>query len=491
MQNNILFGLLDSFHRSRVLVLGDVMLDRFVYGAVERISPEAPIPVLTVKESVDMPGGAANVARNVATLGAAQVTLLGVVGEDAAAADLRSQLERVPSIAPRLVGDASRPTTLKTRHVADRQQILRADVESRAPLSSETAALVLGEYRAAIAAADVVILSDYGKGALSDPVLQEAIAMARAANKRILVDPKSRSFQRYAGATVLTPNRHELQLACGTECVSDEQIVVGARGLLAQGICEVMVVTRGKDGMSIIGRDGPPTHLRTVAREVFDVSGAGDTAMAAMALALAGGANFVDAARLANVAAGIVVGKYGTAEVTAGEITATLEQGDRSIESNKNFTIDTVLQLVDTWRERGLRVAFTNGCFDLLHPGHVSLLEFARKSADKLIVGLNSDLSVRQLKGPGRPVQSEVARATVLASLKSVDAVVIFGEDTPLKLIETLQPDVLVKGADYTVGTVVGAELVLSRGGQVLLAELVPKQSTTNTLERVARLSRS
>jgi D-beta-D-heptose 7-phosphate kinase / D-beta-D-heptose 1-phosphate adenosyltransferase len=488
MQHKVLFDLLDSFHRARVLVLGDVMLDRFVYGSVERISPEAPIPVMAVKHSVDMPGGAANVARNAATLGA-QVTLLGVVGEDAAAQDLRLQLGRVPSITPCLIGDTSRPTTLKTRHVADRQQILRSDIESREPLSSDTAARILAEYRAAIQSADIVILSDYGKGTLSDQVVREAITVARQEIKRILVDPKSRTFLRYAGATVLTPNRHELQLACGTECVTDEQIVTGARGLLEQQICEVMVVTRGKDGMSIIGRDGVPTHLRTVAREVFDVSGAGDTAVAAMSLALAGGANFVDAARLANVAAGIVVGKYGTAEVTAGEIEATLEQGERSIESNKNFTLEAVMQLVGSWREQGLRVAFTNGCFDLLHPGHVSLLEFARGAADKLIVGLNSDLSVRQLKGPGRPVQSEVARATVLASLKAVDAVVIFGEDTPIKLIEALQPDVLVKGADYTVGTVVGADLVLSRGGQVLLAELVPAQSTTNTLKRVARMA--
>ena len=491
MQHEALFTLLDSFHRGRVLVLGDVMLDRFVYGSVERISPEAPIPVLAVKQAVDMPGGAANVARNVATLGAAHVMLLGVVGEDAAAADLALQLAHVPSIQPRLIRDSSRPTTLKTRHVAGRQQILRADVECREPLSAPTAAAVLSEFEACIESIDIVILSDYGKGTLSDCVVRDAIAIARRHGRRILVDPKSRNFNRYSGATVLTPNRNELQLACGTECVTDEQIVDGARELLEQQICDVMVVTRGKDGMSIIAREGTPTHLRTVAREVFDVSGAGDTAVAAMSLALAGGASFVDAARLANVAAGIVVGKLGTAVVTTGEITATLEQGERGVESNKNFTLETVSALVDRWREMGLRIAFTNGCFDLLHPGHVALLEFSRRSADRLIVGLNSDLSVRQLKGPGRPVQSEVARATVLASLKSVDAVVIFGDETPLKLIDALQPDVLVKGADYTVSTVVGADLVLARGGQVLLAELVPAQSTTNTLKRVARLSES
>jgi D-beta-D-heptose 7-phosphate kinase/D-beta-D-heptose 1-phosphate adenosyltransferase len=487
MDKNVLFGLLDSFHQARVLVFGDVMLDRFVYGSVDRISPEAPIPVMTVERTADMPGGAANVARNVATLGA-QAVLMGIVGDDPPAADLRAQLARVPSISARLLTDVSRPTTVKTRHVADRQQILRADIESRAPLSAQLSALVATEFRAAAALADVIILSDYGKGALSDSMAQTLIGAARELNKPVLVDPKSRSFGKYRGATLLTPNRLELQLACGTECLTDEQVISGARQLIDQGICSSMVVTRGKDGMSIVEAAAPPTHLRTVAREVFDVSGAGDTAVAALSLGIAAGAGVVDAARLANVAAGIVVGKYGTAAVTPGEIVATLEQGERGAEASKTFTLDSVLQLVGRWRELGLRVAFTNGCFDLLHPGHVALLEQARAAADRLIVRLNADISVRQLKGPGRPVQSEVARATVLASLKTVDAVVIFAEETPLALIETLMPDVLVKGADYTVENVVGADSVLRRGGKVLLANLIPAQSTTNTLKRVATI---
>jgi D-beta-D-heptose 7-phosphate kinase/D-beta-D-heptose 1-phosphate adenosyltransferase len=252
-----------------------------------------------------------------------------------------------------------------------------------------------------------------------------------------------------------------------------------------QARCEAVVVTRGKEGMSIVRRDGATEHIRTVAKEVFDVSGAGDTAVATLGLGLANRAGISDAVRLANAAAGVVVGKYGTASVTTGEIIARLGLTEEGQISSKHFSLDTVQQLVEHWREQGLRIAFTNGCFDLLHPGHVSLLNQARHAADRLVVGLNSDLSVRRLKGPERPVQGEVARATVLASLKVVDAVVIFGEDTPLKLIDALAPDVLVKGADYTVDTVVGAELVKQRGGSVLLAELVPSQSTSSTIARM------
>ncbi len=378
-----------------------------------------------------MPGGAANVARNVATLGA-QAVLLGVVGRDAAAEELRTQLTALPTIRPELIVDESRPTTQKTRHIADRQQILRTDIEDRAPLAAGVAEALLQRFRELLADSDIVVLSDYAKGVLSNEVTAAAIAAARSAHRPVLVDPKSRSFAKYRGAAVLTPNRHELQAACGHDCDSDEAVVAGARAILAQGICDTLVVTRGQDGMSIIPMQGDPQHLRTTAREVFDVSGAGDTAVAVMALGLAHGAALADAVRLANMAAAIVVGKRGTATVTTGEIIAHLDQlGLGSIEGDvprgaaghpttKHFTLESVGQLVARWRERGHKIAFTNGCFDLLHPGHVSLLEQARASADRLVVGLNSDLSVRRLKGPGRPVQSEAARATVLASLKSV-----------------------------------------------------------------------
>jgi D-beta-D-heptose 7-phosphate kinase / D-beta-D-heptose 1-phosphate adenosyltransferase len=479
-----LFRILDGFHAARVLVLGDVMLDRFVYGSVERISPEAPIPVVSVERFSDMPGGAANVARNIAAMGA-RVVLLGVVGEDAWAGDLRTQLAASPTIDVRLIADSSRPTSVKTRYVADGQQVMRADRESRAALAAVVERSVLDKFSLALRDAAVVVLSDYAKGVLSDSVTRAAIDIARRAGKTIIVDPKSKDLSRYQGATVLTPNRLELQQACGQECVTDEQVVNGARQILEQKICEVMIVTRGKDGMSVIQADGSAVHLPTAARQVFDVSGAGDTAAAAISVSVAVGAEVGQAAALANIAAGIVVGKRGTATVTATEILAALRPFDGRTDPQKIFALDTVQQLARSWREQGLKIAFANGCFDLLHPGHISLLEQARRSADRLIVGLNADLSIRRLKGANRPVQSEVARATVLASMKSVDAVVIFAEDTPINLIETLEPDVLVKGADYTLDKVVGADLVIGRGGKVLLAELLSGHSTTETVKRV------
>jgi D-beta-D-heptose 7-phosphate kinase/D-beta-D-heptose 1-phosphate adenosyltransferase len=484
MNHESLLKLLNGFSGTRVLVLGDVMLDRFIYGSVERISPEAPIPVVAIERAADMPGGAANVVRNLAGMGA-QATLIGVVGMDSWADSLGAQLRLSPSVQARLIGDRARPTTVKTRYIADGQQVLRADQESREALCQDVQMRLLAEYRSALSASDIVILSDYGKGVLSQSIVSTAIADARAADKVVIVDPKSKTFDKYRGATVLTPNRHELQTACGFDCSTENAVVLGARQSLQDGVCDIMVVTRGKDGMSVI-QAGSAAHLRTAARAVYDVSGAGDTVVAAMSLALAAGADIVDACTVANLAAGIVVGKLGTAIATTGEIIAALRPFDGNSDPHKLFSLDRVVQLTRDWRDQGLKIAFTNGCFDLLHPGHVSLIDQARREADRLIVGLNSDLSIRRLKGPSRPVQTEIARATVLASLKSVDAVVIFGEDTPLRLLDALAPDVLVKGADYRLQQVVGADLVLQRGGRVVLADLLPGHSTTETLKRVA-----
>jgi D-beta-D-heptose 7-phosphate kinase/D-beta-D-heptose 1-phosphate adenosyltransferase len=411
--------------------------------------------------------------------------LLGVVGEDPPAEQLRAELAKMPSIEMRLVTDPSRVTSVKTRYVADGQQVMRADRESRLAVAGLVERRLLAEYEAAIADADVVVLSDYAKGVLSDSVTRAVIAVARRAGKAVIVDPKAKELERYRGASVLTPNRLELQAASGLECNSDDQVAAAARAILQREICEVMVVTRGKDGMSVIQSDGRAAHLATAARQVFDVSGAGDTVVATLSLGVAAGADIADAAALANSAAGIVVGKRGTATVSTGEILGVLRPPES--DPQKIFALDTVLRLARTWREQGLKVAFTNGCFDLLHPGHISLLEQARRSANRLIVGLNADLSIRRLKGPNRPVQSEVARAIVLAAVKSVDAVVIFTEDTPIGLIEALQPDVLVKGADYTLEQVVGADLVTKRGGKVVLAELLAGHSTTSTVRRVSQ----
>jgi D-beta-D-heptose 7-phosphate kinase/D-beta-D-heptose 1-phosphate adenosyltransferase len=485
MSHEYLLQVLAAFKNARVLVLGDVMLDRYVYGTVERTSPEAPVPVLALQRTSNVPGGAANVARNVATLGA-KVTLIGVIGQDEQASELSSQLAAIAGIDNRLLVDLSRPTTTKTRYVADRQQILRTDVEISAAVSSGIADELLSRFQSALADSDIIVLSDYGKGVLSDEVAARAIRAGAAQGKPVLVDPKSRSFLKYKGATILTPNKHELQAACGHDCPTDEQVVAGANKILMQGICDTLVVTRGKEGMSVIRSTGAVSHIRTDAQEVYDVSGAGDTAVAAMAVGLASGADIGAATRLANVAAGVVVGKYGTATATVEEILARLHGTEEQSFSESHFTLEAVRLLLARWRMLGLRVAFTNGCFDVLHPGHISLLNQAKMTADRLIVGLNSDASVRRLKGAGRPVQSAAARAMVLRSLKAVDAVVIFDEDTPLALITAIEPDVLVKGADYTVETVVGANLVLGRGGKVVLAELLPSHSTTETLRRVA-----
>ncbi|HUA89993.1 MAG TPA: D-glycero-beta-D-manno-heptose-7-phosphate kinase [Steroidobacteraceae bacterium] len=484
MSDETLLNALASFEHARVLVLGDVMLDRFVYGSVERTSPEAPVPVLALGRTSDMPGGAANVARNVVALGA-RVQLLGVVGEDATGAQLRTHLAALANLQAQLVADAGRPTTTKTRYVADRQQILRTDLENCGPLAAAVAEAVLARFRAALADTDVVILSDYNKGVLNAAVTAAAIAAARSAGKPVLVDPKGRSFEKYRGATVLTPNKQELQGACGHDCTSDEQVIEAARSVLAQGICSTVVATRGKEGMTIVQADGRAQHIRTVATEVYDVTGAGDTAVAAMAVSLAAGADISAAARLANIAAGIAVGKYGTATASGDEILERLRSADDGGTAESNYTLERARLLAAHWRRLGLKVAFTNGCFDMLHPGHVSLLTQARHTADRLVVGLNSDASVRRLKGAGRPVQGAGARALVLASLRHVDAVVIFEEDTPLGLIQALEPDVLVKGADYTVDQVVGADLVLKRGGRVVLAELLPAHSTTETIRRM------
>ncbi len=477
--------LLNGFSAVKVLVLGDLMLDRFVYGSVERISPEAPIPILSVDAGIDMPGGAANVARNIAALGA-RALLSGVVGDDEFAADLRRQLDAVPTIESLLTVDASRPTSVKTRYVADGQQIMRADRESRAPLHPEVEARLLGTFAAALDGSDVIVLSDYAKGVLSESVTRASIETARNAGKILIVDPKSKDFTRYRGATILTPNRLELQQATGMSCASSVEVAAAAEVCLAAGICDILVVTRGKDGMSVIAADAPAVHLATSARQVFDVSGAGDTVVAVLALALACGGSLAQAAGLANVAAGIVVGKRGTATVTVDEILANLPESDAADDPRKIFSLESALRLAQRWRENGMKIAFANGCFDLLHPGHISLLDQARAGADRLIVGLNSDASIRRLKGPSRPVQPEAARATVLAAVKSVDAVVIFDEDTPIKLIDVLAPDVLVKGADYRLDQVVGADLVMRRGGKVLLAELLDGHSTTETVKRVA-----
>lgn len=469
-----------------VLCAGDVMLDRFVYGDVDRISPEAPIPVLRIRRQAAMLGGAGNVVRNLVGLGAA-ATFLTCVGDDAPGREVAHLIDDLPRVDPVLQVAPGRQTTIKTRFVAGNQQLLRADEETLAAISDIALDRLLAAAGEQMAQAGALVLSDYGKGVLPARVAAGLIEIARGRGVPVVVDPKGADWERYRGAAVVTPNRKELAEAAGLPTGSDAEIAAAARALIDRCGIETILVTRSQEGMTLVPRDGEATHLPAQAREVFDVSGAGDTVVATVAAALASGAPLVEAAQLANVAAGIVVGKVGTAAVAVEELVHTLRRQDLEEDEAKVLPLAAAAEKVAQWRARGLAVGFTNGCFDLLHPGHVSLLAQARGACDRLVVGLNSDASVKRLKGESRPVQSEAARATVLGSLASVDMVVIFGEDTPMELIDALRPDVLVKGADYTIETVVGADLVHSYGGKVMLARLEDGFSTTATIARMNR----
>lgn len=472
-----------ALQNANVVCVGDVMLDRFVYGAVDRVSPEAPIPVCRVTDETAMLGGAGNVVRNLVAAGAS-VEFVSVVGDDDIAADINVLLRDLSGVTPTLVIEKDRPTTSKIRYVAGGQQLLRADREVTTPIHGDSADAVVSAATAALESAGVLIISDYGKGTVTGELVARLIAAAKAAGKPVIVDPKSRDFDRYRGATLITPNLKELGEAANGDLSSEDGIAAAARRLLSGAAIEAMLVTRGAQGMSLITQD-TADHFPSRAREVFDVSGAGDTVLAMLAAGIAAGTPTLEAAQLANVAAGIVVGKTGTAVVYADDLHAELGEIGGPGGPQPPLRLAAALDRIRTWKDRGDRVGFTNGCFDLLHPGHVSLLASARSTCDRLVVGLNSDASVKRLKGENRPMQNEAARAAVLSSLETVDLVVIFDEDTPEALLREIRPDVLVKGADYTVETVVGADLVQSYGGKVVLAEIVPGFSTTATIARM------
>lgn len=481
-----LASLVEDLAGVRVLTVGDLMLDRFVYGAVDRISPEAPVPVLRIERESIMLGGVGNVARNLRALGAS-VCLVAVMGRDQAARDIKGLLRDDVEIESHLIEDDARPTTIKTRYIAGSQQMMRADRERIVPVADGLEQDIIDRAIADLAEAKAMVLSDYGKGVLTEPVLRRLLDAAAERGVPVVVDPKGNDYRRYAGATLVTPNRRELTEATGQSAASDEAIVETASALIASSGVKGVLVTRSQDGMSLVRGDGSdPLHLPATAREVYDVSGAGDTVVATLAAALGAGIAIEDACRLANVAAGIVVAKMGTATAAASEMAASLRQRELDIGESKTVTLDQARALAEAWRRQGLKVGFTNGVFDLLHPGHVSLIRQARSACDRLIVGLNSDSSVKRLKGDSRPIQNDASRALVLGSLASVDAVVIFPDDTPLAVIEALKPDVLVKGADYTVATVVGADIVQSYGGRVMLAVLEDGHSTTATVARIS-----
>lgn len=462
---------------STILVVGDVMLDRYLLGEVTRISPEAPVPVLRTVRQETRPGGAANVAANVAAMGAG-CTLLGVVGEDAAAAEVAA-LVAAQGATPALVTDAGGETTQKTRLVAGTQQIVRFDTD--AAVSPAARAALLERFRAALPGAALAILSDYAKGALAD--IPAFLAAARTAGVRCLVDPKQADPAVYAGAFLLKPNRREFELLFGAGGGMAGMAERARAALLRHGIGH-LVVTLGPDGMLLVSADGSHHHMPTEAQEVFDVSGAGDTVIAALAVALAQGVPMAEAVAQANLAASVAVSHAGTYVVTAADLAARLALRDAP---HKVLPLAALLPVLAAERKRGKRIVFTNGCFDILHPGHVRMLAACRRLGDLLVLGLNEDASVRRLKGPTRPVNGFADRAEVLAALAAVDYVVGFAEDTPAALIAAVQPDVLAKGADYALDAIVGAETVRARGGEVVAVSFHQGYSSTRIIEAAAK----
>jgi D-beta-D-heptose 7-phosphate kinase/D-beta-D-heptose 1-phosphate adenosyltransferase len=471
-----------GFHGRRVLVVGDLMLDRYVWGAVERISPEAPVPVVRLDHKTCVAGGAANVAANLSALGC-KVSVAGVAGADEDGRQLLELLQTSGIATTAVISTPDRPTTCKTRILAGRQQMLRLDIEKAGDLSLELKSLLLSGIDTHFADSSAIILSDYGKGLLSDSVCQTIIRRARELSIPTFVDPKGLHYEKYAGCDVISPNRMELVAATSTDYSDLELLLQKGQRLRSDLGVGRLVVTLGDLGISLLEPSGIH-HFPALAREVFDVSGAGDTVIATMGAAIATGLDLHDGIRLANLAAGIVIRKLGTVPISRDELLAGLASDGEASQAEKICSFEMLLKRVAHWRQASQRIVFTNGCFDLLHVGHLAVLERAKREGDCLVVALNTDRSARALKGPSRPVISEDARARLVAALPCVDAVVLFDDETPMNLIRALRPDVLVKGGDYTEEEVVGANEMKSWGGKVTLVPVVGDASTTAILKR-------
>ncbi|SDR83212.1 D-glycero-beta-D-manno-heptose-7-phosphate kinase [Bradyrhizobium canariense] len=479
-------ALSNAITRQTVLCVGDLMLDEFVYGEVSRVSPEAPAPVIAVQRSETDIGGAGNVARNIASLGA-RCIFVGLIGEDDAGAKLQAALARESLIESTLVRDSARPTTRKVRFVSEHfsTHMLRADWELAAPASIDIEQKLIDAILPQLPRASVVLLSDYAKGVLTARVIRNVIDAARKLGKPVIVDPKNPNLAVYRGATLLKPNRKEFNEATRSRADTGKSLAEAAQEIMQLADCEAVLVTQSEHGMTLVPRHGEPIHVAGLPVKVRDVSGAGDTVAAVVAVTLAAGADWEAALRMANAAAAVAVSKKGAAVVTPAELRRKILPHAFLAAEEKILAQGSELdaQLLE-WRKQDLRVGFTNGCFDILHPGHVKLLTAARATCDRLIVGLNSDASVKRLKGEGRPVQNERARSEVLAALEAVDLVVLFEEDTPLNLITQIKPGVLVKGSDYTREQVVGHEVVEAYGGEVRLVDILPGFSTTSLVNR-------
>lgn len=475
--------IVNSFAERKLLVVGDLILDKYIWGKTSRISPEAPVQVVEVERDELRLGGAGNVVNNLLSLGC-KVSVASVVGADEDGQKLLGLLQQQGIDVSGIFQSQQRTTSRKSRVLASHQQMLRIDRESTSLIAEEEQESLLNYIKQQLPEVKAVLLSDYLKGVLAPPLLKQIIENCRAADIPVVVDPKGTDFSRYRGATLVTPNRREAELATGTVITDQQSLMSAGDKLLRELQLDALVLTRSEEGMSLFVRNGSVKHLPTEAREVFDVSGAGDTVVAVIGAALAVGTDLADAAQLANLAAGIVVGKLGTSTVSTAEISTAYDRRYR-LGEGKILPRRELAVLLDGQRAAGKRIVFTNGCFDLLHAGHVKYLQQARKLGDLLVLGLNSDDSIRRLKGEKRPLLDENERAQILIALDCIDYLSVFDEDTPLGLLQAVRPDVLVKGGDYLPEQVVGKDLVEGYGGRVELIQFVDGKSTTNIIDKV------
>ncbi|MFC1551732.1 D-glycero-beta-D-manno-heptose 1-phosphate adenylyltransferase [Candidatus Latescibacterota bacterium] len=470
---NRLAGLLSDITSASVIIVGDIILDEYIIGDSERISPEAPEPIILEQSRIYKPGGAANVAVNISTLGA-NARLIGVVGDDPDGAIIRKTVSDLGLDDDGIISVKGRPTCRKTRMIARGNQVLRVDRESTEPVDPSVEKRIIDRIKGL--PEEIVIVSDYAKGSVSEN-LTAALADA---GKKVIADPKSSDFGKYCGAYIVTPNLSELTAASGIAHLSSRDVETPARTIMNECGISNMLVTCGPDGMVLVEKDKPLLHIHAKTREVYDVTGAGDTVIATIASAVSGGADIADACYVANIAAGIVVGKHQTAATTPEEI---MSYAFGPSASDKIIDETSLVETVAELKKSGKKIVFTNGCFDILHMGHITYLNEARGLGDVLIVGLNTDRSVRALKGDKRPILPEQERSHILAALECIDYVVLFDEDTPFDLIGKIRPDVLAKGADYAKDEVVGHDILESYGGKVALLPLMDNMSTTNIIK--------
>ncbi len=480
LKQNKIEKILDNIKKIKVLIIGDIMLDNYISGNVERISPEAPIPILKNKNNTFSIGGAGNVLKNLVSLNI-KASFISVIGKDEAGKKLLKLVSKLNNVEYALINDINRKTTVKTRYLAEGQQIFRSDDETTVSLNLEIKNKLFNYFKLFIKQADIVIFSDYGKGIFSDNYCQKLIKYSKTKNKKVIIDPKGDNFNKYKGSFCVTPNISEAANACNIFPYNNKKTLDCGKLILNKKWSKNVLLTRGADGLSIIEKN-KFTHINTNTAEVFDVTGAGDTVIALFSAAIAAKFSILDSANFANIAASIVVKKIGTNVVKDSEIKKVLSPNGLNLKIIENKKITEKIKL---WKLKKFKIGFTNGCFDLLHSGHIDLLSKASEKCDKLIVALNSDISIKHIKGNKRPILDLDSRKNLIAALESVDLVVTFNEKTPLKLIKKFKPDILIKGADYKVNEIVGSDFVQSYGGKIIRITLTKNQSTTKLIERI------